>query len=147
MTATRRAVVLAVVGTALAGMADVQAFNGRDTDIAATEMPAVVLRDGGHDVRDGISGEASYTLAFTVEGFVTGTDEAAIAAAVDDLYGKVVKALVADPTLGGEASDVRHVSMSAPDPLTEDQDAPYAVIELDFEVDFETAENDPYAKP
>ena len=147
MAETRREKVLAAVKTALEGMSGVNVYRNRAADVLPGEMPAVVQLDGGHEVVPRNTGETPYTLEFTVQGYATAADDDALTAAVDGLYGEVVAALVADPTLGGIASDVREVAMSAPEFLREDQEAPFAAFAVDFEVDFETAETSPYDTP
>lgn len=143
---TRRETVLAKVQTVLAGMAGVTVDRNVDTEIDPADMPAAVQFDGGHVVVPRESGETAYTANFSVQGSVTGANRAAVTAAVDTLYGQIVTALVADPTLGGLVSDVRETAMSDPEFLT-DAEAPFAEFAVDFEVDFETAEHDPNNTP
>lgn len=140
---TIREQVLAALQTVLAGIAGVNADRNLDTDPPAKDMPAAVQFDGGHEVVEGQTNEDSYALEFSVEGYVTGADTAATTAAVDDLYGKVVKALGVDRTLGGLASDLRHTGMGEPESV-KDRDAPYTLFDMGFEVVFVTVEGDPY---
>lgn len=144
MTTTIREQVFAAIKTALDKVVGVTVFRNRDDELAASEMPALVLLDGGHDVVDLSSGETNYTARFSVELYATAATDAALGAALTALWGAAVVALRADVTLGGLAVDCREVGLSDPQVLREGQGAPFAAAVLEGEVDFATAEGDPF---
>jgi len=145
MALTRRGLALDAVGVTLTAIGGLTYFRNLDREPEPAEMNCIIQIDGGHVAKTIYSGTAVKTLAVAVECYVTAAALDDMADAIDDVSGKVIKALIADVSLGGMAIDVRDTEMSDPAILSEDQEKPYAEFTLDFEIDFEHGESDPYA--
>ena len=139
--------ILQAVDTALGALGGVTTGRNRLDDVTPAEMPAAIQLDGGHALGDLETGAVWKTLEVSVQGYVTGSDPAALTAAIDALYVKIAGALTAGVTLGGLAADLREVEMLEPDIIRQDQEKPFAVFSVEFEIDFETAEADVTASP
>jgi len=146
-TSIREQILTAVDAALIAIGAGVLAARNRSSDVEPAEMPAAIQIDGGHRASDHETGAVGMTLDVSVQGYVTGSDDAAITAAVDALYVQIGTALMADITLGGLASDVREVEMLEPEIMREEQEKPFAEFTVEFEIDYQTSETDPTALP
>lgn len=109
-------------------------------------MPALALFDGDAQRDDTFTGEERFLLSFDIELSVSAASRAQTTAAVDEWYGKVVAALVADISLGGLVSDVLITAVSAPEFLKE-AEHPYAAVVISGETTFAHAPGDPYNLP
>lgn len=123
----------------------------RDGDPGADEMPKLVMFDGGHKNEIDAVGETKVRMVFAVQGYVTAARNkdaalmrAALAQALDNLYGTASAALLGDPFAGGLALDTVEIEFADPVFVTDDCDTPFAVFAVDFEVTFVTAEHTPY---
>ena len=133
--------VLAAVKTALDGVAGATAYRNQYLPLKQAELPALVLFDGDEFSDADSTGVTIHTMTIDVEITATG---ATIGTTLNDLYAKTVVALTADVTLGGFSFDVRETGME----LTEIDDSRastlVAIATVSFEIDYLTAENDPY---
>lgn len=127
--------------------------NGGDT-LATANAPAVDIVDGGQTRHvagggDGeIFGQDTYTMRARCFGYVRSADGDALGAAISALYGQLVKAALADPTLGGVADYVREAVESLDDPeMNHDGNRPHANVVVHFEIDYVTKSGDPTAAP
>jgi|GEM_PF-1933029 len=154
MPTTIREQVLASVETTLKAIDpdNLGVDRNRDDEPTSDEMPRLVQFDGGHQSKTIANGEADRTLGFTVQGYVTVLPvqdgqalRKALTLAADDLYGRTVLALSVDATLGGLAVDIVETNFADPEFIVTEGDTPFAVIAIDFEVEFVTAEKDPYS--
>ena len=119
----------------------------RTRPIERDKLPAIVLYAASPDVRtreetvrrsDHDTVERTFTAM--VEGRVVVRPDESPDAAIDPLYVWTVKALRADPTLGGLAMDVRETGT---DIIAAEFDKTYAAFGTTFEVVYFTAEDDP----
>lgn len=136
--------IAAAVKTALSGIAGVTVYRNRTKEVPENAMPALVLVDGGHDSDQTQSpGHTAYALELTVEGYAKAADDDAIGPALNDLYGKLLAAVMADTTLGGLAIDIREGGMTM-DSDRGDGRASLGGFALTLYVDFWTSTGDPY---
>lgn len=134
--------IFAAVHTKLGEIAGGTTDRNRTSTSSAKECPLRILYDGDEDLRDNYSGRDEWTALADVEVLVTGDTDAELGPAVNAEVDSVVKKLLADPTLGGLATDVRHVARER-EPLIDDSGDRMMVVVLTFEIDYATAEGDP----
>ncbi len=104
MAETIREQILVAVETLVAGLLGVTAERNRDT--AVTKFPSVIVLDGPQEEPTYLSGLISYLMVFQLEMYAAGATGKAAGSALNALYGAVVVALTADPTLGGLVVDM-----------------------------------------
>jgi hypothetical protein len=146
MTATVREQVIA----AFVGAFDIDEdapFEGyareRNLDHPTGNWPVLVFQDGPQVASHDFAGTVLNTMAVTVEGYLVEDTRAELGPAMNELYGQVVLAAAADHTLGGLAIDIREIGMT---PEIDDEGSKYlGVVAVDFEIDYQTLENNPYA--
>ncbi|MGE0253482.1 MAG: hypothetical protein AB7H93_23605 [Vicinamibacterales bacterium] len=151
MPSTIREQAQAAFTAALEGMGGTPAVAvdvNRLAPVLPSQMPCLNVIDGGHEARDLNAGAADFDMTITVACAIAEAEGVAQRQAVNALYGRIVAALLADPTLGGVAYDVREVSMSDPVPdaiadaagniVSEE----FTVFEVVFAVAFVTDERD-----
>lgn len=126
-----------------AGLDDVETQRTVDAAMDPDRLPAAIQMDGGHQRAARDARVDQMTGRVTVGLFVTAATGAELPQALNALYARVVRPLMADPTLDGLVSDVRELGLSDPQPMTEGQERPFMYAELDFEFEYETAEDDP----
>jgi len=143
--ATIREQCLAAFVTALGTMTGVAVERNRTPLV--TRFPSAIVLDGGQSPNTASTQVTFYTLRASVEGWVAASTDGGLGPAISELYGKIVAAALADPTLGGVAIDVREGAMSDPEIDREEGIGPTAAFALDFEIDFLTAEGDASALP
>lgn len=147
MSAPCRERILAAIATALAGIAGVGGLvveRDRLADLAETEMPRLVVREGGEEPQADFSGEDAYTMTVEVEGYTAAASQADADAVGRTLRAKVVQALRADVTLGALARDVRQGVEPPPVRLSVVAEVPTYAFALAFAVEYATAEGDPF---
>lgn len=141
---TVREQIAAAVKTALAEIDGVTVYRNRTKEMPEGVMPALVLVDGGHEPDATQSpGHTAYALELTVEGYAKADSDEGIGAAVNDLYGKALAAVMADTTLGGLAVDVREGAMTMDTDRGEGR-ASLGAFALTLNIDFWTPSGDPY---
>jgi hypothetical protein len=145
MATTIRELCLAAIFTALTGITGVKAFRNRSSIIDPEELPAVVLYDPSMntDISNEFGSFRIVTMTVDVEAHVTAADDGALGAALNDLYGKVVNALQADASLGGNAIDCREMGIAQADPSKDDGADPRMGAVIQFEVQYQTDARDP----
>jgi hypothetical protein len=114
----------------------------RDTALPM-KVPArglIVLRDNGDVPRADFTGADQYDLNVAVEIL---HDSADGTTTMDQLRTQVVKALMADRTVGGYAVDLHQGPASELDPLHVEGAAPWSAVSLAFTILYWTAEGDP----
>jgi len=147
MTLSVREQILAAIETSLGTVAGVTVFRNRDDELGINEMPALVMLDGGQTVADRETGGDDYTLRFSVEINATAATAATLGPAASDLWALLTQTLAALAVSAGFcalASVMRQTSMADPAIGREGQSKSFAVFEAFFEVDYSTAEADPY---
>lgn len=113
MTASIRETCLAAFAAALAAVAEdpPTGLEGlrfdRNTDFDETSFPTLVMHDGDEVFRGRTTLTDEKTVEVELEGAVQADDRATLEAALDALYVAINDALLADPTLGGAAFDLR----------------------------------------
>lgn len=98
---TREAVARAVLGKLRAALAPIPVERNLRETVHADQAPVVNFWDAGHTADLPDIGETAYEMELPVEATVTADTDAELGAATNDLYGRVLKTLMADPTLGG----------------------------------------------
>ena len=129
---------------AITGVYGLSVERNRDTEV--TGFPTVVQADGPVRADRLFSSTTTYTAQVDVEAYVqadaTGkTREEQL----DELYGKVVQAVTADPTLGGLAVDVQEIELATRPDRTPGHMTGGALL-ASFEIMFETVEGDPFTQ-
>lgn len=118
-------------------------YRNRRKEVPDAAMPALNQLDGGHDDPAEETLYTEYPLSVSVEGFVKATADEALGPALSDLHARVVKALLADRTLGGVAVDLVEGGMVA-DLNHGTGSAPQARFTALFTVRFWTRPGDPF---
>lgn len=98
---TREAVARAVLGKLRAALAPIPVERNLRETVHASQAPVVSFFDAGHTADLPDTGETAYEMELPIEATVTAENDADLGAAANDLYGRVLKTLMADPTLGG----------------------------------------------
>jgi len=134
--------VLAAFFQALQQVAGATVERNPNREVTPDMMPALVMLDGGQRRQDE-SGLARYVVEADVEGYVLAATDAALGAALNDLYARTVVAALADPSLGGLAVDVREGALDVS--VVRETGKPAAGFSLTFEIEFFAAPADPFA--
>jgi len=119
----------------------------RNRTARVRKFPSAIVLDGGQTPNTASTQATFYTLRVSVETWITASADAALGPGISGMYGKILTAALADPTLGGVAVDVREGEMSDPEIDREEGIGPTAAFEIGFEIDFLTAEGDASALP
>lgn len=124
---------------------------GRDTPISS--YPFLAIEEGGERGSEESYGEQTLVMSISVLGFVnvppreadTAPAGAEMMDALTDLYGRVVRAALADDRqLGGLVNDIRFVSFT-PD-IAMDTGTNAGSFEAAFEIDYWTAPGNPFSQ-
>lgn len=109
-------------------------------------FPALSVLDGTQSPLPAETGMQRYVATPQILGFVQTTDGSDPAPDLNALYGLVIAKLRADVTLGDIAIDLSEGDMETfIDP--EDDSARQGQFNLEINIEFETAENDPFSLP
>ena len=115
----------------------------RSREIPADADSYIVVLDGPQIITTDVTGYKGYTTTVTVEIYQRGSTDQLAATALNALYADVVKAAIADYSLGGLSVDVREGDM--PDVYIDPEASkPTVAAGIDFEIDYQTSELDPY---
>jgi hypothetical protein len=129
---------------AITGVYNLRVERNRDTEV--TKFPTLVQIDGPQRAEHAFTGSVLYTATVRVEAYVQANETGLTTAQMlDQLYGKVVQALAADPTLGGKAVDVTERDLDT-DTDRAPGHAPGGALLCAFDVMYETAEGDPFTR-
>ena len=139
--------VLAAFYTAINGdaaLSGIDVERNRGMPVPAGKTQFVVIYDGGEPQAIASSGISTITMTPTVEMYQRGASRSAASTALNNLAADVIKAALADYTLGGLSIDVRYGGMA--DPLPSAEDNLYLMTaEIIFQIDYQTDDIDPYA--
>lgn len=137
MTTTRETVLAAAFTrlAAITGVSGLVVSRNRAEDIDA--FPAIVMRDGGHQVSNEVAGYDLVTISIEVEVYTrTASTSTNVGSLLSVLYGEVKSALQADRTFGGTIYDINETGMT--DPTFDTSDASHtsasAVVSFDLQV-------------
>src|SRR5690606_7001432 len=119
----------------------------RNRTARVRRFPSAIVLDGGQSPNTASTQATFYTLPVSVEAWITAAVDAGLGPCVSAIYGKILAAALADPTLGGVAVVVREGEMSDPEIDREEGIGPTAAFAIGFEIDFLTAEGDASALP
>ncbi len=112
-----------------------------DRPIEAADVPIIVQLDGASRMAPvQFTGSSRYLGKVAIEIYVKATP---LGPTVNAGAREVVKALLADITLGGVVVDLREVSAGATEILSEQGSGSFALAAIAFEFDYWTAETDP----
>lgn len=150
---SRRETVLAGYAARLAAAAatwsPAAAFErNRLEEVQPSEMPRLVMFDGGQTVIDAHAAQTDYAIEFEIEAYVTAATGAALGAAVSTMHADIVIALWgADFTLAGVVQRLGEEEFTDP-AISHSEDAGYyAAFAILFSARFSTAEGDPRSVP
>lgn len=130
----------------VAGMAE-RVDRNRTEPLTSADLNRLALFDDGdtpHGEDESFCGERGYTLNLGVEGAVFGATDVDAKTQLAVLRASAERVLLVDPTLGGLARDVRLAAEPPPPRLQIESEQPVAAFAIGFEVDFATAEDDPF---
>ena len=105
------------------------------------KLPGLEIRSGAFEPLPAETGRDGWRWELIVSLGLTGGDDDALKAALRAKLAETAKLLLADPTLGGKACNV--VWTGGSDLYLSEHGRYVASIDLTFEVDFETDEDDP----
>ena len=128
----RDAIITLLTTPALTGIGAGGVSVDPDYAFAAADIPVVAVYLGDETVQEQMIGAADHQLAITVRVISKGSDSFATG---DALMVAAHGRIVADPTLGGLALDLRHTGTRRSRDVLE---VPVAVQELDYAVDYRT---------
>ena len=110
---------------------------------AITKAPTLVIREGAHTAETDQNVFTRYALSLEIQGFVETAEDADLGPAINDLYGRVMAVLLAEPSFGGLALDTREgeflVAIATMPGLSE----PAGWVSLGIEIEFLTRAEDP----
>lgn len=106
------------------------------------DCPHLNLVDGGHLPSYENAGLVGYTLRVDIDGAVIADSDALIGPAINDLYGQVLDAMMADVSLGGLCIDVREASFDVRIAPVVESSRPFADFTVGLEIDFQTPDGD-----
>lgn len=140
---TVREQVLAAFKARLDGISVPNLLVERNRDIPVEHYPSVVMVDGGQSPDVDQPGVKIVRMRVDVEMYVKANTYGELAGAFDALYGSVVRAVMADRTLGDLAVDIDEGELQ--DPLTgrEEGVGPTQATSLAFEVEYWVDPDDP----
>lgn len=115
----------------------------RNRDIEVTSFPAVVMVDRGQSIGQDDTGIKRVRMGVDVEMYAAAPTFDQLAGALDRLYSAVVKAVLADHTLGGVAVDVAEDDMTDPEIDRAEGRGPNIAASLGFNIEYWVAEDDP----
>lgn len=139
--------IVAAIEAALGGIAGIAGLaieRDRSDDIAAADMPRLVVFEGGEEDATAFSGEQAFDLQIDVEGYVDGATMAAANAAAATLRAKMDAAMFADVTLGGLTRDLRLAEEAPPSRLDFISARPAKGVSRAYVVTYATVEGDPF---
>lgn len=123
----------------------------RNVDDAIKVDRALVMVDGGYEKNPEslgeVMGQDRYLRRFAVFGYCRAATDALLAAAINDLNARLVKAILTDPTLGGVAEYTWERSQDNPDWDDEKGRRPNASFTVHFETEYVTKQGDPFSLP
>jgi len=103
----------------------------------------VILYDGPQFIVSDETCSTRYTLDVEAEGYAKASTDALLGPAINNLYGELVKAALADHTLGGLSVDVRESNLQ--DVYIDDEaQKPSGAFALTFNITYSTAGGDPF---
>lgn len=144
-TTKRETIILAALAT-LEGISGVSGLSvHRNRSDAVEDFPTLVLRDLGTSINREMIGFDLVTVSIDVELYVRPASSSInVGSAINELYGVVKAALLADPTLGGVAHEVREGRMTPPDFDFSDAASVQAAAVVGFELDFYATRDNPF---
>jgi hypothetical protein len=115
----------------------------RSRPVPKTSDAFVILYDGAQFIVSDETCATRYTMDVDAEGYVKAATDALIGPAINNLYGELTKAALADHTLGGLAIDVRESNLQ--DVYIDDESQkPSAAFAVTFNITYSTAGGDPF---
>lgn len=147
MTFSLREQVLQAFKGQLDQIAGVSVFRNRDTEIPESDLPALVMRDGGMAVSYDSHDLLRVSLRIEVECFVKAQSDALLGEAISDLAARTMQQVFADPTLGNLAINIEAGEELMSDPVIghEQGHAPVSAFTLSFRIVFFMKPADPYS--
>jgi hypothetical protein len=139
----RERIMQQVVSTLTTALSGVQVDRGRDTPVET--YPSVVVVEGSHTIEHDNHGAESVFMDFGCELYIESATTAALNPALNALYGAVVAALLADPSVNNLAFFLAETTMDAPEPLRGEGQAPTMGATVGFTVQYYRAEGDPFS--
>lgn len=134
------------VAALLNGLSGVTFLRSPENDFDVDELPGLALWMGDQVTEDGeTTFIAHHKAEAMIAGTVSGVNGAAAETAANDLYGRVIIAVMADPTLGGLAVNTRETGMLIVNNQDDEGRKTLAGFELSLEVEFWTHAGDPTA--
>ena len=110
---------------------------------AITKAPTLVIREGAHTAETDQNVFTRYALSLEIQGFVETAEDADLGPAINDLYGRVMAVLLAEPSFGGLALDTREREFSVDIATMPGLSEPAGWFSLGIEIEFLTRAEDP----
>lgn len=132
----REAIDRAVLGRLRAALAPVPVERNLRETVHASQAPIVSFLEGGHTADIPDTGDVSYDMELPIEATVAAETDAELGAAINDLYGRVLAALMADPTLGGLCVQLTERSFDPRIAPVEESQEPLANFSLTLTAEF-----------
>lgn len=115
----------------------------RSRPVAESHDNFVVLLDGPSRILSDNTCSTHYEIDVDVVGHARAASDAALGQAVNNLYGEVAKAALADHTLGGLTIDVQESDVIERY-VDDEADKPTGSFQMQFNLQFSTAYGDPF---
>lgn len=145
MPVSKREEALAAAADRLEAIAGTTFYRNPNFILSSRDVPFVVQYDGEESVDPETSDYLRVHTQLTVLVGVEAARHEAIGPALNELIARVRVALGADPTLGEAVTSVQYMGAEEPILLVEDGAAPRAQCALNFELNRQEAEFDPYS--
>lgn len=137
--------VLAALLTALKAVAGINAERQFVDDLSDLVPCALLFEREGHQVEQRETGSEAILMPALVVGVAKAATALAASTAANDLHAKIVQAMTTAAAVKAITEDVRETAMRGPQIDRPEEAAEFfAVIEIDFTVEFSRAEDDPF---
>lgn len=117
----------------------------RNRDTEVERFPSVILMDGPHFLTTDNHFIDDVEMEVAVELYVQGSAGGPnLGTLLNDLYGRVVEAMLADRQINALAIDIEEVGMDQPEPVRAQGQGPAMGSTVDFTVRYHRAVGDPF---
>ncbi len=143
----REAIARAVLGKLRAALAPIPVERNKRETVHADEAPLVNFWDAGHTADLPDVGDTSYDMELPIEATVTAESEPALGAEMNALYGRVLDALMSDPTLGGLCIQLTERALDPRVAPIEESTTPLGTFSLSVMAEFRASSTWPFHTP
>lgn len=139
----REAISRAVLARLRAALVPIPVQRNRRETVHAEEAPLVNFFEGGHTADLPDTGDTSYEMELPIEATVTADTGDDVGTEMNALYGRVLKTLTHDPTLGGLCVQMTERTYDPRVISIDESERPLGIFSLSLMVEFRTQDGEP----